>query len=104
MNDYRTDYRIVEWSSLATLETLLNTMMNDGWRVENHKLGNAGDYSGWTIFAKHIQLKQPLLDRRINVGEVYRILNSIFEPGSDQNRKFDAEIKRVVKLPGDDQD
>lgn len=103
MNDYRTDYQIREWHGLADLALLLNTLCNQDWRVDSHKLGTGQEASGWTIFMKHIQLKQPLLERRIGVGDVYKILNQVLEPGSEQARKFDAEIKRIVRLPGDDE-
>lgn len=103
MNDYRTDYQIREWNGLADLSLLLNTLVNDGWRVENHYMGKGEEQRGWTIFTRHVTLKQPLLERRINVGEVYRILNSTIEIGSEQSRSFDTKIKQAVHLPGDDE-
>lgn len=102
MEDYRTDYQIRKWNGLADLVLLLNTLCNQGWRVDSHKLSGGKSVSGWTIFMKHVTLKQPLLERRISVGDVYRILNRVLEAGSDQSRQFDAEIKRIVRLPGDE--
>jgi hypothetical protein len=97
---YTVEYQIREWKDLKDLALLLNTFCNDGWRVENHKLGNAGDYTGWTIFARTTS-KMPLLDRNINVGEVYSILNRVLEAGSEKSREFDAAIKQKVKQEGD---
>lgn len=102
MQDYRTDYQIREWHGLQDLAILLNTLCNQGWRVDSHKLSGGKSQSGWTIFMKHVQLKQPLLERKIGVGEVYRILNNVLEVGSEQAREFDARIKVAVRLPGDD--
>jgi hypothetical protein len=102
MEDYRTDYQIREWHGLADLAVLLNTLCNEGWRVDSHKLSGGKSASGWTIFCKHVQLKKPLLERSINVGQVYTILNRVCEPGSEQARTFDAEIKRIARLPGDE--
>jgi len=103
MNDYRTDYQIREWHGLIDLAQLLNTLCNDDWRVDSHKLSGGKSASGWTIFMKHVQLKKPLLERKIGVGDVYSILNRVLEPGSEQARKFDEEIKRIVRLPGDEE-
>lgn len=102
MNDYKLEYQILEWHSLENLTQFLNTMVNDGWRVENHKLSAGDDKSGWTIFAKTIILRKPLLERQIIVGEVYRILNNVLEAGSVQARDFDAAIKNAVRLPTDE--
>jgi hypothetical protein len=99
---YRTDYTILEWHDLGSLAVLLNRMVNDGWRVENHKLSAGDDKSGWTIFVRTVTLDQPLLERTINVGEVYRILNARLTPGSEESRQMDADIKKVVRLPGDE--
>jgi hypothetical protein len=98
---YKTEYMIREWRSLADLTLLLNTFVNEGWRVDNHKLGNAGDYTGWTIFSKTTSYG-PLLDRNIGVSEVYSILNRVLEPGSDKAREVDAAIKKAVRQDGDE--
>jgi hypothetical protein len=99
---YRTDYQILEWHDLGSLAILLNTMVNDGWRVENHKLSAGDDKSGWTIFAKHIQLDLPLLERDIKVSEVYHIVNAHLQPGEIALLRIDVDIKKAVRLPGDD--
>jgi hypothetical protein len=93
----RTDYQIREWKDLGELAVILNTMCNEGWRVDSHKLSGGENNSGWSIFMRHTELNSPLLDREINVGEVYRILNSTLEPGSDLARKFDEGIKKAVR-------
>lgn len=100
--DYRTDYQIREWNGLADLALLMNTLVNQGWRVDSHKLGAKDDTSGWTIFCRVVTLKKPLLERSINVGEVYRILNRNVPSGTDQSRQMDAEIKAAVRLEGDE--
>lgn len=98
----RTDYTIREWRDLGSLAVLLNQMVNDGWRVENHKLSAGDDKSGWTIFVRYVELDRPLLEREINVGKLYSILNQVLEPGSEKARQFDAEIKKAVRMPGDE--
>jgi hypothetical protein len=105
MQDYRQDYQIRQWNGLADLAVLLNTLCNDGWRVDNHKLsGKDGEDKGWTIFTKTITLRKPLLERNINVGEVYRILNRVLEAGSEQARDFDRGIKEATRLPNEIED
>jgi hypothetical protein len=99
MTGFRSDYRIEEWKNHRELEAPLNRLCNEGWRVDNHKLDN--DDAGWTIFSKHIQLDQPLLERTINVGEVYRILNRVFPVGEESVREFDRSIKAAVYRAGD---
>jgi hypothetical protein len=101
---YRTDYTLYEWHDLGSLVVLLNRMVNEGWRVENHKLSAGDDKSGWTIFVKTVEIDRPLLEREINVGIMYRILNDKIESGSDLSRQIDAEIKKAVRLPGDVRD
>lgn len=104
MRDYRVDYQIREWNGLADLAILLNTLCNDDWRVDSHKLSGSDEANrGWTIFAKTVYLRKPLLERNISVSEVYRILNRVLDPGSQQARDFDAGIKAAVRLPGDDE-
>lgn len=99
---HRTDFQIREWRDLGELALLLNQMVNDGWRVENHKLSAGDDKSGWTIFAKYVELQRPLLERDIKVSEVYHILNAHLQPGSDEARRMDADIKKAVRMPGDE--
>lgn len=102
MKDYRTNYTIRHWKNTLELEGILNDMTANDWRVDSHKLSGAGVDEGWTIFMKTTTLKQPLLERSINVGEVYRILNRALEPGSDKAREFDKAIKTAVRLEGDE--
>jgi hypothetical protein len=99
---YRTDYQIREWKNLGELALLLNTLVNEGWRVDSHKLSGGSDNSGWTIFMRSVMLDQPLLERDISVSAVYHIINANLIPGSDESRKIDADIKKAVRLPGDD--
>lgn len=99
---HRTDFTIREWRDLGELAVLLNTLVNEGWRVENHKLSAGDDKSGWTIFSKYVELHRPLLEREIGLNEVYRILNAHVEPGSETARKMDADIKKAVRMPGDE--
>lgn len=99
MQDYKVTYKIVEWRDLQEFEIRLNDYCNAGWSVDHHKLGQ--DSSGWTIFRKTIMLQQPLLERNIRVSEVYRILNRVLEPGSNEAHEFDLSIKSAVRLEGE---
>jgi hypothetical protein len=94
------EFQIVHWETTAELEVVLNQMTNDNWRVDTHKLTDKGD-SGWTIFLRTSFTPPNLLDRTINVGTVYNILNKTLVPGSDLAHVFDKGIKNAVREEGD---
>lgn len=72
---YRTDYQIHTWESLHELSNKLNKLVNEGWRVDNHKL--SGDHDrGWTIFSKTVVVKQELSSCEIPTKVVWDALNS----------------------------
>lgn len=102
MKDYRTEYEIREWNGLEDLSKLLNRMTADDWRVDSHKLSGGEDKSGWTIFTRTVHLKQPLLERWVNVGRVYEALNRTFQEPTDKVREFSKAIQILVRQEGDD--
>ena len=89
---YRVEYQIRVWENHVELEHLLNTLCNEGWRVEHHRV-NSYSTSGWTVFMKTTLIDQPLLDRTIKVRQVYAILNHVLPAGSPESLAFDAAIK-----------
>lgn len=98
----RTDYTIREWRNLGELAVLLNTLVNEGWRVDNHKLSAGDDSSGWTIFSRYVELDRPLLERDIKVSEVYHIVSAHLQPSEIALMRIDADIKKAVRMPGDE--
>lgn len=101
--DYRTEYKIEEWADLAAFEQLLNRMVDEGWRVDSHKLLSS-ENAGWTIFTRTTHLDLPLLERYITAGEAYRALNHIPMTETeiygkqlfDWHREADAIIKKAA--------
>lgn len=98
--DYKTEYKIVRWSSLFALEGQLNELVAVGWRVDHHKLGAANDVSGWTIYTRTAEVKLPLLERSIKLDDLYRIVNRVLpyhiEELGKAAREMDLAIKQAV--------
>jgi hypothetical protein len=92
----RYEYLGIDWRDRQELVLQLNKYTNEGWNVEAHRI-DSNTVSGWTIYRKYVPLNEPLLERAMNVGEVYRILNRVLEPGSEQAREFDRAIKQAVR-------
>jgi|SRR5208282_4919087 len=86
----------VEWRNHAELVLQLNKYANESWNVEAHRIGS-DSVQGWTVYKRYIPLNEPLLERTINVGRVYSILNHVLEPGSEKSREFDLAIKEAVR-------
>jgi hypothetical protein len=90
----------VEWRDHQELVLQLNKYANENWNVEAHRI-SADTVSGWTVYKRYIPLNEPLLERNVNVGQIYSILNHVLEPGSDKSREFDLAIKQACKQDTD---
>ena len=90
-----TEFIGVDWETRQELVAQLNVYVNEGWTVEAHRL-SADTTSGWTLYRRYIPLNEPLLERTMNVGKVYEILNhAVTNP--EMLRAFDAAIKQAVR-------
>ena len=98
--EYKSYYAIHEWESIKQLEVLLNLMVNDGWRVDSHKLGsNDNGQTGWTIFSKATKLKVGLLDCKMPVSQLYTLINQSykFKTIDEFITHLDKGIKEICK-------
>jgi hypothetical protein len=75
MKEYRTDYQIVHWADTTELAALLNKLVNQGWRVDNHKLDH-NSATGWTIFSKTTLVKPNMMEALMPLRELWRIMSS----------------------------
>lgn len=100
------EFKVVEWRDKIELQDSLNYHCNDGWQVEHHKIA-ADASSGWTMFKRVEFVNQPLLERKIKLGQVYNILNSILGNYHDpfeleKSQEFDRRLKIEAKQEGDE--
>jgi hypothetical protein len=123
--NYNTTYKIVRWDTPEALERILNTLVADGWVVDHHIM-DKGDRCAsdterwiivrkgtgwvvdhdkgdervskerWTIFRK-VEVETILVNRDINVGAVYNILNNRLVEHADLLRAISDDIKEVVR-------
>lgn len=101
MKEYKTEYKIVHWADPQELESQLNDMVNKGWRVDHHKVGS--DPTGWTIYSKTTVVMPDIMEARMPLRELWRILNStaVFNAKSGDFSEYanpvTEEISRQVK-------
>ena len=115
IKEWKTEYKIMHWKSTEQLQSQLNEMVDNGWRVDSHKLSDVTSSKqenyepGWTIYMKTSEVVLPFLDRQIGLSELYRIINRVFPlyDGTEVYRKYSSElndqIKAAVRIPGEDQ-